>query len=178
MFQRLLPYLLLSLALCVGAAILSPSVNRSPLHARRVNCQLNLKQIGLAVAQYAQDYDDHLPPCHWASVLLPYMKTEQLFCCPETNYTPGTTDYFWNARFAGTEQSKISHPPTLILLGDGQDDAPLDATLSSLPESWRRNENSPAWRHLETANYGFADGHVKALRVNRVTRDLRLGVAK
>lgn len=84
----------------------------------------------------------------------------------------GTTDYFWNARLLGAEQSKIKDPKTLILIGDGQPGAPLDTALATFPPAWRQDESSPAFRHLGMANYGFADGHVKALKVSRVSNDL------
>src|SRR5476651_533107 len=43
------------------AAILFPVFARARENARRATCQSNLKQIGLGVAQYTQDYDDRLP---------------------------------------------------------------------------------------------------------------------
>lgn len=178
MRQRLLSWLVIVAFLSFGLVMLFPPRNGSRHNARRSSCQSNLKQIGLAVAQYAQDYDEVLPSRHWGALLLPYTRTNAIFQCPETGATPDTSDYFWNSRFAGAPQSRISKPATLILLGDGRDDAPFDATLNSFPDAWRRDENSPAWRHLETANYAFADGHVKSLKANRVTRDLRMGVAK
>ncbi len=181
MKQRLLPYLLLGFVVCLGTAIFFPLPNRSPHNARRSSCQSNLKQIGLAWLQYAQDHDERLPPGHWATAISPYLrgaKPDDVFYCPETPYTSGTSDYFWNRRFSGKQQILISRPETLILLGDGQDNAPLDATLGSLPKTWRRDENSPAWRHLGTANYAFADGHVKSLKANWVTSYLRMGAAK
>lgn len=43
------------------AAILFPVFGRVRENARRSTCQSNLKQIGLALTQYAQDYDETLP---------------------------------------------------------------------------------------------------------------------
>lgn len=43
------------------AAILFPVFARARENARRASCQSNLKQIGLALAQYTQDYDSILP---------------------------------------------------------------------------------------------------------------------
>lgn len=178
MRQRLFSWFVLAILFCFGAAILYSPGCGSRGNARRASCQSNFKQIGLAWQQYAQDYDEVLSPRHWGALLLPYTKTNALFQCPETNATQDTSDYFWNSRFASAAQSKISKAATLILLGDGRDDAPLNATLNSFPDAWRRDENSPAWRHLDMANYAFADGHVKCLKANRVTRDLRMGLAK
>ena len=43
------------------AAILFPVFARARENARRSTCQSNLKQIGLGLLQYAQDYDETLP---------------------------------------------------------------------------------------------------------------------
>jgi len=43
------------------AAILFPVFGRARENARRATCQSNLKQIGIAIVQYTQDYDDTLP---------------------------------------------------------------------------------------------------------------------
>lgn len=87
------------------AAILFPVFGRARENARRAACLSNLKQIGLATMQYAQDYDEKLPArgitasgVHWiqsfadASVynsfpnylgsILPYAKTALIFACP------------------------------------------------------------------------------------------------
>ena len=43
------------------AAILFPVFGRVRENARRSSCQSNLKQLGLAVSQYLQDYDEIYP---------------------------------------------------------------------------------------------------------------------
>jgi prepilin-type N-terminal cleavage/methylation domain-containing protein/prepilin-type processing-associated H-X9-DG protein len=43
------------------AAILFPVFSKARENARRASCQSNLKQIGLAIAQYVQDYDERYP---------------------------------------------------------------------------------------------------------------------
>lgn len=43
------------------AAILFPVFARARENARRASCQSNLKQLGLGVAQYLQDYDERYP---------------------------------------------------------------------------------------------------------------------
>lgn len=84
--------------IAILAAILFPVFARARENARRSSCQSNLKQIGLGVLQYAQDYDELLPnyvrngtsPSNkfisdytvWADVIQPYIKSTQLFVCP------------------------------------------------------------------------------------------------
>jgi type II secretory pathway pseudopilin PulG len=106
------------------AAILFPVFARARENARRSSCQSNLKQVGLGVLQYVQDYDEKYPIRHhfgtggtdqekgrtgiWVN-LQPYIKSEQLNQCPsETNAPPsaatmqaraelvGFTDYAYN----------------------------------------------------------------------------------
>ncbi len=43
------------------AAMLLPALNSAREKGRRVGCAANLHQIGLAIATYAGDYDNHTP---------------------------------------------------------------------------------------------------------------------
>jgi len=47
------------------AAILFPVFARARENARRASCMSNLKQIGLGVMMYTQDYDEKYPPAAW-----------------------------------------------------------------------------------------------------------------
>jgi prepilin-type N-terminal cleavage/methylation domain-containing protein/prepilin-type processing-associated H-X9-DG protein len=47
--------------IAILAAILFPVFARARENARRASCQSNLKQLGLAMMQYAQDYDEKYP---------------------------------------------------------------------------------------------------------------------
>ena len=106
------------------AAILFPVFARARENARRASCQSNLKQIGLGIMQYSQDYDDKFPmsrvgnpavgkPYGWADAFQPYVKSTQLLQCPSNSdplpdYTiaiPGRqayyTDYVYNSALGG-----------------------------------------------------------------------------
>jgi prepilin-type N-terminal cleavage/methylation domain-containing protein/prepilin-type processing-associated H-X9-DG protein len=80
------------------AAILFPVFGRARENARRTSCLSNVKQIGLGIAQYTQDYDERLPFSgdtasggRWANKLGPYLKSTQVFTCPSytLNVLPG-----------------------------------------------------------------------------------------
>lgn len=82
--------------IAILAAILFPVFARARENARRSACQSNLKQIGLGFAQYTQDYDEKYPTGRraggnwgsgWAGPLQPYIKSEQLFICPSSDWT-------------------------------------------------------------------------------------------
>ncbi len=86
--------------IAILASILFPVFARARENARRSSCQSNLKQIGLGVMQYVQDYDEKYPPsgfrnatnssctstaqrCNpWQGLVQPYVKSRQVFACP------------------------------------------------------------------------------------------------
>src|SRR6478672_8688769 len=83
--------------IAILAAILFPVFARARENARRSSCQSNLKQIGLGLMQYVQDYDENYPitfhnknsdafpyqnagnEAGWAFNLQPYLKSTQVF---------------------------------------------------------------------------------------------------
>jgi prepilin-type processing-associated H-X9-DG protein len=151
-------------------------------------CQSNLKLIGLGYYQYLQDYDQRFPPVAihdaaisakrplgWADALQPYLKSTRLYQCPFQNSDgthnkpsqTGYTDYWYNAQLSGIKQKELGPVASILVNGEGNDGT--DATnarycLHALPTEWK-----PSVRHLEGANYAFADGHVKWLRPEAVT---------
>lgn len=76
--------------IAILAAILFPAFARARENARRASCQSNLKQMGLGILQYVQDYDEVMPPSYnqtdggrsWRTLVQPYVKSTQLFMCP------------------------------------------------------------------------------------------------
>lgn len=92
--------------IAILAAILFPVFGRARENARRTTCQSNLKQLGLAFAQYTQDYDERYMPydvlsnttttpisaLSWDRNLIPYTSVKvsdaqdgnksSLFACP------------------------------------------------------------------------------------------------
>lgn len=70
------------------AAILFPVFARARENARRASCLSNMKQIGLALEQYKQDYDSTFPFARskgkeWYELYLnPYIKSKQVIVCP------------------------------------------------------------------------------------------------
>ena len=84
--------------IAILAAILFPVFARARENARRSSCSSNLKQIGLGIMQYAQDYDEKFPmrqydgtsfgqAMSWRRTTLPYTKSTQLFTCPSNTAT-------------------------------------------------------------------------------------------
>jgi prepilin-type N-terminal cleavage/methylation domain-containing protein/prepilin-type processing-associated H-X9-DG protein len=84
--------------IAILAAILFPVFARAREKARQSSCLSNLKQLGLGLLMYAQDYDERmcyryyrLDPSvaggpNWADNLVqPYVKNAQVIICPSTN---------------------------------------------------------------------------------------------
>ncbi len=77
--------------IAILAAILFPVFARARENARRASCQSNLKQIGLGILQYNQDYDEKfpmseyggggsgVPQLQWYGAITPYMKSGTVF---------------------------------------------------------------------------------------------------
>ncbi|RYX82982.1 DUF1559 domain-containing protein [bacterium] len=174
----LVEFIVVILIVMILAAILFPVLSR-PDHrgqARRSVCQSNLKQIGLGFMQYVQDYEEKFPAVQlsatngWADMLQPYVKSRVMFQCPTApNNAELSSDYFYNRRVGRVSVEKFESVALTILTGEGDDDATTWASLSQLPTAWIKDESSPAWRHLGGANYGFADGHVKWLKPDKIT---------
>ena len=74
--------------IAILAAILFPAFAKAREAARRSSCSSNMKQIGVALMQYTQEYDEKYPignagdSIAWTVVVQPYLKSAQIFSCP------------------------------------------------------------------------------------------------
>ncbi|RYX82053.1 DUF1559 domain-containing protein [bacterium] len=132
--------------IAILAAILFPVFARARENARRASCQSNLKQIGLGILQYCQDYDERFPlavngsdiaPVGWADSIQPYLKSLQLYQCPSETTAPnpdplstGYTDYWYNTVLSRSANSgvtnnvsvslsAVANPTLTVMNGDG-----------------------------------------------------------
>ena len=118
--------------IAILAAILFPVFSRAREQARRTSCLSNMRNIGLGLYMYAQDYDELLPkrrPCEgsfdackgtyevrsngkayeqtWKNVLNPYLKNKQIYKCPSNDAaTHGT----WVNNSAGVTVEDPDYP--------------------------------------------------------------------
>ena len=95
--------------IAILASILFPVFAQARENARRSSCASNLRQLGLGVAQYTQDYDEFFPPSwdegalvaqgiepaggvmhpccwFWPNYVFSYTKNFQIAGCPNINY--------------------------------------------------------------------------------------------
>ncbi len=111
--------------IAILAAILFPVFARARENARRTSCMSNLKQIGLGLMQYTQDYDERYPTAlpgkhtsglqnaavgmpgrrlrlegfyvSWMDLIYPYVKSVEIFMCPSMEDTTKMTGAQLNA---------------------------------------------------------------------------------
>ena len=86
--------------IAILAAILFPVFAQAREKARQTSCLSNMKQMGLSVLMYVQDYDETFPlgiPDNWNNAwpvaVQPYCKNLQMFRCPsdaDKSYSSGT----------------------------------------------------------------------------------------
>ena len=167
----LLELLVVVAIICLLAAILFPVFRRARENARRSACQSNLKQLGLAFAQYVGDYDENFPlgityasngsfyiGTGWAGQIYSYAGSTGVFTCPDDSAKPvinGTTpltpvSYIYN--------SDIAAPGTGVDSWDG-----IGGHLSMF--------NSPA-KTVELAEFG-AGVSINASKINGVLVNLQ-----
>ncbi|MCC7491606.1 MAG: DUF1559 domain-containing protein [Fimbriimonadaceae bacterium] len=87
--------------IAILAAILFPVFAKAREKARQSSCASNEKQLGLAFQQYKQDYDEKWPAVYndhsgsglrliWGQVIVPYIKSNQIYACPSANIDTAT----------------------------------------------------------------------------------------
>ena len=167
--------------IAILAAILFPVFARAREQARRSVCLSNMKQIGLALGMYMQDYDQTFPPGGlkvWevtkktdrnllAIQLQPYTKNDQIFRCP--------SDRGWDKYLPSVFQAfGSSYTDALRNVWGGVDlQLKSEAVISDAanrPLLWDMNENwHPATGNLPASatdgrlarNVLYADLHAK-----------------
>ncbi len=186
--------------IAILAAILFPVFARAREKARQASCLSNLKQIGLAVLMYAQDYDDVICPyvdsnynfttMAWWVVIDPYIKNDQIRKCPSRRGT-GETDYgvvYPHVSGVGTAKSlaEIQYPAETAMLTETEGQSsptapPGNLYLCYCPFCYAEGAISWAYyhglaypgRHNEGNNACFVDGHAKWMKRQSQITDRR-----
>ena len=174
--------------IAILAAILFPVFAKAREKARQSSCQSNCKQIGIALTQYCQDYDEKYMPrdangYSWRSMVQPYIKSPQVFTCPsntsnipDTAGTPANTqshyclnnsDNQFPGGGAGIALAAITAPAQKIVVCEHRWSSWTDYASAGNGGWW--GNNGWNWQtgfngHMGTANFLFFDGHVKALK--------------
>ena len=122
--------------IAILAAILFPVFGRARENARRSSCQSNMKQLGLGLQMYIQDYDEVAPNAlhyngttqiSWRQIIQPYTKSTQIVLCPSNpekdvqsaaavfSYPAVGTSYAASCR---SEESLVAATPSATLASD------------------------------------------------------------
>lgn len=180
------------------AAILFPVFSRARENARRASCGSNLRQIGLGVQQYLQDYDELYPFVYYdgsswqpygspaAPVIqtFPYIKSLQVWHCPSQNPPNGNiaqkylngityrTQYIFNGYYLKTTSNT---PVSVAKIGSPAEKIEMAEIRGAtcVIDGWSQilPNNRVASPHLEGMNLLFGDGHVKWLSSKVVQAD-------
>jgi prepilin-type processing-associated H-X9-DG protein len=171
------------------AAVFFPAFRPVPenWHNPRAGCMSNMKQLGLALIQYSQDYNETLPrdtnaAGHgWREAIYPYVQSPGVYRCPDDQRDTSHASldnlpesYAANALCLATKNRQtapMSLSSDTILAADTRGYDGEDWNIVSpafLPQTDRElYTHKPSHYFYEhppgTLNVLFADGHVKAM---------------
>jgi len=152
--------------IAILAAILFPVFAKVREKARQTACLSNMKQLGLAFAQYTEDYDETSPDgiswyfpggSGWGGQLYPYVKSTNVFLCPDDT-TGSHSSYGYNSNNTlptgsgvdGYTIAKYDSPSKTILLFE------MTGNHYTLPDAWSiATEDAPAYVAGYTGSGGY-----------------------
>ncbi len=174
--------------IAILAAILFPVFSRAREKARTASCQNNLKQIGLALKMYVNDWDEKWPgeyfdpnaPHPWErfntgrftnawDYIYPYTKNEQIFVCPSGREwgLPQEWHYGYNHYLCWKKDAHIERPSYMVTTCDTCWEWLHPPFIDKCGGTVGRLQP----RHNEGLNVLFCDGHVKWHRLERLYMD-------
>ncbi|MCX7706183.1 MAG: prepilin-type N-terminal cleavage/methylation domain-containing protein [bacterium] len=186
--------------IAILGAMLLPAISRAREKARQAVCLNNMKQIGLALMMYAEDFDGWIAQqksatAKWDAVLFDagYIKSRNIFVCPSyppkkyTDYSQiyGMRDLDRTVPQVGTgyctydaagnpflRLKKVKAPSDFFLIADSIE-SPIQKRQIYLIQLVFNSQCLMHLRHNGFANVVFADGHAEACNASRI-RDMVL----
>jgi prepilin-type processing-associated H-X9-DG protein len=133
--------------IAILAAILFPVFAKARERAKQSTCVSNLKQVGTAISEFADDHDDTLPeatvllsatptlPTALPNILSSYVKSHEVFQCPSDSGNKrfgGFPDVLWQKY--GQSYAYTSHDPANTV---PRSEWPTDALTKDVWKRWR-----------------------------------------
>jgi prepilin-type N-terminal cleavage/methylation domain-containing protein len=148
--------------IAILAAILFPVFAQAREKARQTSCLSNMKQQGIAILGYSQDYDElmpqgkvnrgnwdqdgvvwGIPPASpagastWGNAIEPYLKNRQVFACPsgivQGDDSKVVTSYTFNGFLSSLPQANVVAPASVILLWNGHQKTSFSGSIHQNP---------------------------------------------
>jgi prepilin-type N-terminal cleavage/methylation domain-containing protein/prepilin-type processing-associated H-X9-DG protein len=180
----LLELLVVIAIIAILASLLLPALSRAKARAVTAKCANNLRQLGLAMQMYADDFQGFVPAAHgsvpwtstdpvpWSRPLLDYYNNTNILTCPPLvqiykspyNYFMGSRAVFLaNGNGGSLSLRQIQQPSQYLLSGDtNYRFDPTDADPDNYTQDTLFTTNSPV--HNARVNILFGDSHVKAFQ--------------
>ena len=163
-------------------ALLLPAVQQARAAVRRATCQNNLRQLGLAIAQFTNSHDGHFPRTShvqdksWVFTLSPYLeKVEEMRICPEDELRAERlandgTSYVLNEYLVREVYDKADN----LLSVDRIDD--LEATSQTIivfEAAQREGQISISYDHAHASNWFKAKNVSKGRTWGKLLREIK-----
>ncbi len=140
--------------IAILAAILFPVFAKAREKARQTACLNNMKQLGLGLMQYVQDYDEAYPSGFpWTEQIAPYVKSTAVFVCPSqpkpTHMWVGgmtfPTSFGFNYNMMGSSQAASVKPASTIAMCDMGAFAEIPGDVNTPAVNVNSIQNTGAW---------------------------------
>jgi len=177
--------------IAILAAILFPVFAKAREKARCSSCQSNLKQMGVAVLQYVQDYDETFPTSVLGQLgiqypgsagyrgvfthgIQPYIKSAQIYRCPShsgTELSYGYNEYIYDVGRNWSSLASVSN----AVAGVASVAVISESSYPGIVNDWDgtdgMNRFRSTWSNAHNGcNVCFADGHVKLVNLGKITK--------
>ncbi|NMA38687.1 MAG: DUF1559 domain-containing protein [Lentisphaerae bacterium] len=191
--KRFLRFTLIELLVVIAiiailAAMLLPALAKAREKARAISCVSNMKQLGLGMIMYTDDYlrlpvnypnttyvlpngNTHTGYRLWPSLVFDYVGDLKAFDCPSNTFVwtgnySGACDYGINYWASTQPLSQFVNPSACMFFSEaeGPDSYNLDSDISPTENVQGAANGEMVGRHNEGLNNTYADGHVDWLR--------------